>query len=263
MKHRSHAMLVLAMGLALSACRQEAAGEATTTPAATEAAAGPAMPVAAGQQKPADQVLLDFRGKWWDAPEIPEGEQQRIAKLVDPAATADTQLTSRVDGAFTRADAREQAVILVPGGASTIDPFPAPATLAILEGDRVVARHAFGAEDGSWQWIRKAADIDGDGLQELFLTSGWMQMGESGTSLLVASLAGGNYRQVQAIENAVHSNCQAKSDQPGQGRAQALLLSLKAGQLSQERFEAPCPPAGDKAGSPDDPQPGDYKPVAG
>lgn len=262
MMRRSHVLLALATGLGLSACRQEAA-QAPAMPAATEPAAEQAVPVAVGQQKPVDQVLLDFRGKWWDAPEIPEAEQQRIARLVDPAVTADAQLTSRVDGVFTRAGAREQAVIVVPEGASTLDPFPAAATLAILEGDRVVARHAFGADDASWQWIRTAADIDGDGVQELLLTSGWMQMGESGTSLLVASLAGGKYRQVQAIENVVHSDCQAKSDRPGQGRAQALLLSLKAGQLSQQRFEAPCPPESGEAGSSDDPEPGDYKPVAG
>lgn len=261
---RSHRFLIaLGLGAALLGCRQQAPDAEAAAPAAADAAqpAAPAPAPADGAQSavPEDAVLLDFRTAD-TTKDIPEADQQRIAALVLPAATDKAQVTSSFEGAFTSAGAREQAVVVVPEGASTIDPSPATATLAILDGDKVVATHPL---DGNWQWIRKTADIDGDGVQELFLTAGWMQMGESGTSLLVASLADGKYREVETIENVALSNCQANAERPGQGKAQAVVLSLKAGKLSQERFEAPCPPATGKKGWAEDPKPGDYKPVTG
>lgn len=254
-------LVALALGATLLGCRQQATGAGAEVPATVDSArplVQPAPVMEAGDAASRDAVLLDFRAPEL-AKDIPQAEQQRIAASLLPTGANRAQVTSSFEGAFTRAGADEQAVVVVPGGASTIDPHPVAATLAILEGDTVVLAHSL---DGNWQWIRKVADIDGDGVQELFLTSGWMQMGESGTSLLVASLAGGTYRQVQVIDEVAHSNCQAKSDQPGQGRAQAVVLSLKAGRLSQQRFEAPCPQTSGKEGWADDPEPGDYKPVS-
>ncbi len=260
----------LALAFAFTAaCRQPAAGEAETEPAAGRASAQapavavPARAEAAGEAVAASPkaVLIDFRAAdWSSAPEPSEAERQRVTKLLG-IAPDDVQLTSRLEGAFTRKGAPQVAVILVPGGANTIDPFPEPATLAVLEGDRVVARHTFGKDDGSWQWLRKAADIEGDGIDELLLTAGWVQMGEHGVNLLAASLAGGDYRRIDVFERVVDSDCQARRDVGG-GKAQAAVISVSGGKLVQARYEADCPRGGAGEGWAGDPAAADYRPVA-
>ncbi len=260
-------LLVLALATS-AACRQPAASQPATTadPAATQHAPAAKPSPQGSDAAPADAaretVLIDFRADdgWSSTPEPTEAERQRVTRLLGIDA-ADVQLTSRLEGAFTQPDAQQVAVMLVPGGASTITPFPEPATLAVLEGDRVVVRHVFGKDDGSWQWLRKAADVDGDGIDELLLTAGWIQMGESGTNLLVASLAGGDYRQIDVFKRVTDSDCQAKRDTGG-GKAQAAVLSVSGGKLALTRYQADCPPDDGKQGWARDPAASDYRPVS-
>lgn len=224
--------------------------------AAAGAAASPASRTAA-----TDALFLDFRGThWYQDTEIPAQAQRAIRDAVLPGSGTDAQVTSRADGAFTRAGARQQAVMLVPGGASTIDPFPPPATLAVLEDGKVVARHTFDAKSGNWQWIRKAGDIDGDGVDELLLSAGWIQMGESATSALLASLSGGDFAQRQLLENVTYSDCEAHAGDPSAGKVEAVRLSVARGNLVAQRYRAACP-APDGEGMFPDPKASDYRPV--
>ena len=259
--HRQVPFAIATLACALAACAPATdAGAAGAEPATAAAAAPPAQdaPVAA----PAAGVLLDFRDPALTRQELPEEEQRVLAKLVDPGSGPEAAATSRMDGAFTAAGRQQQAVIVVPGGASTIDPSPEPATIAILEQGKVVARHTFTGDDSHWQWLLEAADVDGDGVDEMFLGSGWMQMGESGKNLLVASLDGGRFRQLEIIRDVARDDCQARRDAGG-GTAQAAVISASAGELEQARYQAPCPAAEGEEGWAEGPAPQDYMPVKG
>jgi len=267
--HRSHGLLLLlGIGMGVMSCAQQPASAPAQPAAADRTDAVPVAPVsaAAGAAAPApapvkDQVLIDFRGRWWDTPEIAAAEVQRLKRLIDPAAPAEADITSRVDGAFTAPGARQQALMPVPEGASTIVPFPAPATLAIVEGDRVVARHRFSRDDGSLQWVRKAADVDGDGIDEVLLTGGTLQMGEQLTWAVVANMSGGDYRVLQEFAKASDDTCDAHDGDRSKGRVEAAVIAVEGGRLVEHRSRAACTSKRDAQGNYPEPAQGDFKPL--
>lgn len=245
----------------VAACGPAQAPDAVQQPAVAAVAAAPA----AAQQH--DAVLLDFRADVLAgiAP-VPPDEQQRLLGLVfDGAVPQDAGISARIDGSFTAPGVAQQAVVAVAQAPSSADPFPAPPTLAILEDGNVVARHAFGKDEAAWQWPLQAADLDADGVDELLLAAGYTQMGETGVSLLVASLKGGKFSRRQVIENVYADDCMARANQAtlGQGRSTAAVLEADGrGGLRERWYAAPCGRL-DADGNPQAATPGDYQPLAG
>lgn len=266
-----HVPLLLLATLCVAACSdtepRSTVGDPATQPVAppvtSSALSAFASTEAQAAASVANGVVMDFRRQdWWEMPEVPGSEQNTIIRLVvGEAVPKGTSVTARINGSFTAAGLQQQAVIVVPEGPSTMAPFPKPSTLAVMQGGEVVAKHTFSKEDASWQWPRKAVDLDGDGVDEILVTGGWMQMGESGTSLAVVSMAGGDFTLKQVVDKVAYDDCSASVDQPGKGHNEALVLRASGdGKLQSETYTAPCGKPGADGNAPP-PAEADYKPV--
>lgn len=241
-------LLLVAASLLLAGC---SAGDAPRPQAAVAPGDGPATAVAgaatssrtastatiddAASQVEA-RVLLDLRLP--AAPTaIDPGLQARAKRLVyGDSAPGDVRLVAAHAGAFTVAGRRQHAVLLARGDG--IGPAPAPPLLAVLDGDGVAAQFV---PDPAYAAMPAAADIDGDGLDDLLLVTTGYQMGQSWEGIDVVSLADGRLDVVAQVTEARLDACEAPT---GERTVGAAVVTLGSAGLRTERFVADCVPGG-------------------
>ncbi|NZA26082.1 hypothetical protein H0E84_06760 [Luteimonas sp. SJ-92] len=210
-------------------------------------AAGDAQPATASAGAPAraGEVLLDLRAPAAAFETTAEETRRVVAAVYGEGAPGDLELTSRADGAFTAPDARQTAYTLRRGGAVP-GPDRARTLLAVLEDDDRVAAQFVVDHDR----IAAAADVEGDGIEELFLASHGYQMGQAYVGLELVSLAGGQRRTRAEYPQAWLDAC---GNPAGERHVEAAVIVRGAPQPELRRFRADC--TGDRPPAIDDYRP--------
>ncbi len=194
----------------------------------------------------AAEVLLDYRDAAFlsGSPFYSEAEQRRIAAALAQGPEAERfadgfALRGDATGAFTQAGAQERVFLIQEEAASAIEPFPetgAP-VLLILRGDEPVGLRRL-ADDVQYQRLVAAADTDGDGRDEVFLETSFMNMGQTTMSLDVASIGDGETATIlQTLDEVYYDGCENPA---GERERSAATISVADG-ASAERFEEACP----------------------
>lgn len=194
-------------------------------------------------------LLLDLRlpesGFTADA-----GETRRIVEAVyGQGAPEDLALTARVQGAFTAPGARQTAYVLqresarVPHGLEAARPM-----LAVLgEDGRVAAQFV-----QDYERIAAVADVDGDGIDEVFMRADGYHMGQSYAGIELVSLAGG---QRQVLAQYPEAWLDACANPAGERYVEAGVIVRGEAGPELRRYRAGC---GDGPPAPDD-----FSPVFG
>jgi hypothetical protein len=112
-----------------------------------------------------------------------------------------------VDGAFTKAGAKQRAYLLhnAECGATHADNF-GTATLAVFEGEQVVAR----ANLPGGASIAGVFDLDGDGVRELLVTFGFTNMGEHVESASLRRFEGERLVELRDFGQVESSSCESE-----------------------------------------------------
>ncbi|MDH5823440.1 hypothetical protein QFW77_10625 [Luteimonas sp. RD2P54] len=204
-----------------------------------EAIGAPRATASADAPAPAGDVLLDLRVPASGFEATAEETRRVVAAVYGDGAPGDLTPTSRVEGAFTAAGARQTAYTLRRGGAMT-GPERAPTMLAVLDADGRVAAQFVVDHDR----IAAAADIQGDGTDELFLATDGYQMGQAYTGLELVSLAGGQRRSLAEYPQAWLDAC---ANPVGERHVEAAVIVRGANRPELRRYRAGCggdqPPA--------------------
>ncbi|WP_062228146.1 hypothetical protein [Aureimonas frigidaquae] len=196
----------------------------------------------------ADETLLDYRDAAFLAgsPYYSAADSRMIkaALAAAPGNAAkrladDFVLRGDAAGSFSTAGAQERVYLVQAEAAVAIDPFPdaPPPLLVVMRGTDAAGIHVL--PDGvQYQRLVAAADTDGDGLDEVFLETSFMNMGQTSMSLDVAALlADGGARIVESVTEVYYDGC----DNPAGARERkAATISLHDG-IQVERFEEGCP----------------------
>jgi len=112
----------------------------------------------------------------------PPGIDARVAAALPEGGGANAELMAVAHGAFTQADARQDLVILQPGGPRAVEPVSErrPAIGAIFEADQLVQRYELDPALGAT--IAGTPDLDGDARAEVVLLATSTNMGVTSTS---------------------------------------------------------------------------------
>lgn len=206
---------------------------------AAAAATLAALPAAA-------EVLLDYGDAAFlsGSPFYSQAEQRRIAAALaegpEAARFADGfAVRGDATGAFTRAGTHERVFLIQEEAASALEPFPetgAP-VLLILDGDEPFGLRRL-PDDVQYQRLVAAADTDGDGRDEIFLETSFMNMGQTTMSLDVASIGDGETATIlETLEEVYFDGCENPA---GDRTRSAATISVADGVVA-ERFDEACP----------------------
>ena len=194
------------------------------------------------------QVLLDYRDEAFLAgsPFYSAAEQSEIAAALQQApaeiaARFAEEFVVRGDavGTFTQTDAEERIFLIQDQAANSIEPFPqtgAPMLLTMRGAEPVGFQLLPG--DVQYQRLVAVADVDGDGRDEVFLETSFMNMGQTTMSVDVAAIGtDGTTKIVETIHEVYVDGC----DNPvGERLRTASTISVEGG-LNTQSFDEPCP----------------------
>lgn len=149
----------------------------------------------------------------------------------DPAQEAEPRVLAAASGVFTEAGAAQDAVLYL----VSLWPRCCPKVgLAVLDGDRVVRNVTF---ESPTQGLRAAPDLDGDGLDEVVLTSTFGMGGSWETSATVLSLGPEGPRS-HGSTALFTSDC--GTGRPGATEAAVRVLATPGPAFSAERYTKTC-----------------------
>ena len=204
--------------------------------------------LAAGTLPSTAQVLLDYRDEAFlsGSPFYSAAERSEIAAALQqtPAETAARVaegfvISGDAVGAFTQADAEERILLIQDKAANSIEPFPqigAP-MLLIMRGAEPAGFQLLPG-DVQYQRLVAAADVDGDGRDEVFLETSFVNMGQTMMSVDVAAIGtDGTAKIVETLNDVYVDGC----DNPvGERLRTASTISVEDG-LNTQSFDEPCP----------------------
>lgn len=217
--------------------------------------AGEARALRAQSSGPASggKLLFDYREPHHGQPSLSDAERARIVAAVkkkvewedaDGESDADDEIwiNSVVPGAFTRPGARETAYMLQPGGPRAMEPHSTMDTvLAVFSGKKLVAA----AQAAGWNFILTAADVDGDGVDELLVDGSFMTFGVLMTSARLVRLKDDDLETVHDFGGVYEGGCAGPTngvlaavlryDPPAKGDTPAFRADV---------WGAPCGPEG-------------------
>ena len=194
------------------------------------------------------QVLLDYRDEAFLAgsPFYSAKEQSEIAQALEQApaeiaARFAEGVVIRGDavGTFTQADAEERIFLIQDKAANSIEPFPQTGApmLLVMRGAEPVGFELLPG-DVQYQRLVAAADVDGDGRDEVFLETSFVNMGQTMMSVDVAAIGtDGTAKIVETLNDVYVDGC----DNPvGERLRTASTISVEDG-LNTQSFDEPCP----------------------
>lgn len=193
------------------------------------------------------EVIVDYRDDAFlsGSPFYSQAERSVVAAALKkaPSKIADRfgdKFVIRGDatGAFTEAGAQERVFLVQEKAAVAAKPFPDESAPLLLV---MRARHPIGfyslAGDIQYQRLVASADVNGDSLDEVFLETSTMNMGELLVSVDVASMDKDGAAKVIETINVYSDSCERPS---GKKERTASAISLEKG-LTSKSFEEPCP----------------------
>ena len=194
------------------------------------------------------QVLLDYRDEAFlsGSPFYSAAEQSAIAAALQqaPAEIAERFAKAFVirgdaAGAFTQTGAEERVLLIQEEAANSIEPFPETGApmLLVMRGAEPVGFELLPG-DVQYQRLVAAADVDGDGRDEVFLETSFVNMGQTTTSVDVAAIGtDGTAKIVETLNEVYVDGC----DNPvGERLRTASTVSVEDG-LNTQSFDEPCP----------------------
>ena len=194
------------------------------------------------------QVLLDYRDEAFLAgsPFYSAEEQSEIAQALEQApaeiaARFAEGVVIRGDavGTFTQADAEERIFLIQDKAANSIEPFPQTGApmLLVMRGAEPVGFELLPG-DVQYQRLVAEADVDGDGRDEVFLETSFVNMGQTTTSVDVAAIGtDGTAKIVETLNDVYVDGC----DNPvGERLRTASTISVEDG-LNTQSFDEPSP----------------------
>lgn len=201
-----------------------------------------------------DEVLWDFRkSEYVKNPNASKAETDAVLKylLNNDTWDKDLSITSRVSGAFTKANAKETLYFVT--GCKDGENFVSNATcghagwntdgrIAIFDGTTPVTK----IETALGYGILKVTDVNGDGINEILSTSGYAQSGIQFEVLSLGQISGGKYKDIKTLRGYI-DNCafgDTLSADKKQARAVAVnYLPSKDGKMpefKEEYFQGQC-----------------------
>ena len=153
----------------------------------------------------------------------------------EPGVEEAFEVLDATRGAFTAAGANQRAVLY---RYARVPRCCIKQGVAVLDGDRVVAHVAFESETYA---VGRAADLDGNGVDELLLAGGGSGQGTTMGSLAVLDLSGGRARSVAWLDTS-DDDC-AAGNPTGMHAARILVRRGPTPQFFREPFASPCGPA--------------------
>lgn len=184
-----------------------------------------------------DGVLIDFRSELaFDKPDITPTRKQAILKAVY-GKVEDAEINSIVDGAFTRASAKETVYLLQIGGPRSIDPSSLEKTkLAIFDDQKLIALF----EVKNYNFVLRTSDLDKDGKSELLISGSNYQMGESTTWAKLVEVEDKRLQVVKDLDLVLDDPCDNERSKAGVRAALIKYDPANPSQISASYFEAAC-----------------------
>jgi len=200
-------------------------------------------PPETSKESGADVTVADFRVIPGAASVAsPDAAQQIIGKVFGSPVPTDVWLADQITGAFT-ASGEAQTLYLLARGAQLNQLNQAKRSLlAVFNGDDVVAQ--FVPPEHSYQNIRGTIDINGDGMDDVLLTTSAYQMGETVVMADVMTFAQGQRKHLHSLGRVFEDNCDAPYS-AGKVTA-AKIVKSSIGQLVRTDYVASCPADGEK-----------------
>lgn len=149
----------------------------------------------------------------------------------DPALEEDLRALDTAAGAFTEAGASQEAVLYLVSRWPRCCP---KVGIAVMEGDRIVRNLTF---EGSIHGLRAVPDLDGDGLDDLALTSSFGMGGSWEESVTLLSLGADGPRE-HGTAPVLSSGC--GTGRPDAREEAARVLAAPGPVFSVERYTRAC-----------------------
>lgn len=196
----------------------------------------------------AAEILLDYRDAAFLSgnPFYPQAKRAEIAAALKTAPDgladalgADFALRGDATGSFAATGSAEHVYLVQEEAAVAIEPFPdaAAPVLVVLRDGEPAGFYRLGKEV-QYQRLVAAADIDGDGKDEVFLETSFTNMGQTTMSLDVVSLReGGTAEVVQTLSEIYQDGCE---NPVGARERKASTISVSKG-VTAESYTQACP----------------------
>ncbi|MCP9496849.1 MAG: protein kinase [Pyrinomonadaceae bacterium MAG19_C2-C3] len=179
---------------------------------------------------------------------------EALTKIQGAEQLPDAEVIASATGAFTASGARETAYIVTKDASSRVNS-PGSKKLAIFAADKlVVALDIQGDKD-----ILKTTDLNLDGINELLLSGGTTNMGETEIAVRLVELRGRTLKEIYIVTDAYDDNCGGSDIINGGGSINVAAIYTapttrgRFPELRLDTFTAPC------AQGTTDPRPEDYR----
>lgn len=184
--------------------------------------------------------LFDGRSTTTKSPALKASETAAVKGAVSPAAkqhwknagaTADFQLLSRCNGAFTRAGAKQIAYLYSwceTGHSLGIGGF------AIMENGKLVAH--CGYDSGSEHDIYRLPDLDGDGLDELAIEAGTTNQGYTVSSMTVLGVRSPSVKKFGRFDTYDDNSGAVETNPTSNAFSYSVELPSKKLQFMQQQY---------------------------
>lgn len=193
-----------------------------------------AQAAAPAQAAAGSSLLIDLRVTAPPAePRLDAALRKQVLEFADLGQQA--TINSMLAGHFSSAATKDETVYLVqPGGPRAADPQQARSSLLFVSGGQLTGR----IDKLAGAFIAGAADVDGDGVQELLLREDSYQMGQSISTLHLVSLRGFELKPVEDFKRAAENGCEG----PPAGRERiASVIRYSAGpKFEVQRYRGSC-----------------------
>lgn len=186
-----------------------------------------------------DGLLIDFRSELaLEPPPMSEPEQRKIIRAALGADDFKAEIASREDGSFTAANQSQTAYLISIIRNTGKD----DSVLAIFERDNLVTK--LDARD--YRYILRTSDLNHDGVNELLLSGGSYQMGETTLWAKLIEVDNNTLRTLRDFKTVLEDSC----DNPAADfkEIRAVLVSYqprdeanaRMPSIKLQRFHAPC-----------------------
>ena len=210
----------------------------------------------AEDKKPAEkEVLWDFKKADNSKPQtFPKAETDAVLKYLLDTDTWDKDLaiTSRVQGAFTKPNAKE-TLYYVSGCKDESGKFVSNATcghvgwdsaawIAVFDGTTPVLK----IEKALGYSIGKITDVNGDGKNEFLSFAGYAQSGTQTEGVSIGQISDGKYENIKGFNGYAYNCAFGGGKSPDELSARAAVISYtpttdgKMPEFSEEYFQAKC-----------------------
>jgi len=163
---------------------------------------------------------------------------EALTKIQGAEELPDAEIIASATGAFTASGARETAYIITKDNGSRVD-LPGSKKLAVFAADKLVAALDIQGDKD----ILKTTDLNADGINELLLSGGMTNMGETNIALRLVELRNRTLKEIYTVTDAYSDNCGSNDTE---GRASALAIYAapttrgRFPELRLDTFTAPC-----------------------